>query len=76
MIKSIYGPDSLTRLDEEEERDSEEEGEQEENEQVGEGCLVQIKPAQLVELDELIIGALEPSSYEFAQQGIYIFICI
>ncbi|KAI9269003.1 P-loop containing nucleoside triphosphate hydrolase protein [Phascolomyces articulosus] len=68
LIKSIYGEDSLSRLDEEDEEAGEEENEDEE-EQVEEGCLVQIKPAQLVELDELIIGALEPASFEFAQRA-------
>ncbi|KAI9491640.1 hypothetical protein BDB00DRAFT_483073 [Zychaea mexicana] len=66
LIKSIYGPDSLARLDEDEEEEDNEEEEQENHE---EGCSVQIKPVELVELDELIVGALEASSFEFAQQG-------
>ena len=63
LIKSIYGADSLARLDEDEEDDEEKEEEEEE------GCLVQIKPVELIELDELIVGALDSASFEFAQQG-------
>lgn len=32
-------------------------------------CTVQVKPVELIELDELIIGATNTASYEFAQKG-------
>lgn len=60
MIKSVYGQDALARLDEDEgEEDEEDEGR----------CIVEVKPVELIELDELIIGALNEKSFNFAQQG-------
>lgn len=32
-------------------------------------CTVHVKPVELIELDELIIGATNTASYEFAQKG-------
>lgn len=61
LIKSVYGQDALARLDEDEEEDDEEEE--------GGRCVVEVKPIELIELDELIIGALNEKSYSFAQQG-------
>lgn len=53
---------ALARLDEDEGDDNEEEE--------GEGhCIVEVKPVELIELDELIIGALNEKSYDFAQKG-------
>lgn len=60
LIKSVYGQDALARLDEDEEEDDEEEE--------GGRCVVEVKPIELIELDELIIGALNEKSYSFAQQ--------
>lgn len=51
----MYGKDALARLDEEDEEEDR--------------CSVQVKPVELIELDELIIGARTPASYEFAQKG-------
>jgi peroxin-6 len=33
------------------------------------GCLVEIKAVELIELDEMILGALNKESYTFAQKG-------
>ncbi|KAI8061520.1 P-loop containing nucleoside triphosphate hydrolase protein [Gilbertella persicaria] len=53
LIQTLYGKDALNQLEEEE----------------GEAlCLAQIKPVELIELDELILGALNQQSYEFAQR--------
>lgn len=60
MIKSVYGKDALARLDEDEE-DIEEEG--------NTTCTVEIRPVQLIELNELIIGALNEKSYRYAREG-------
>jgi peroxin-6 len=57
LIKAVYGQDALARLDEEEEESDQ-------------SCLVQVQPVELIELDELIIGALNKASYDFAQEGI------
>lgn len=71
LIKTVYGQDALSRLDEEE-------FEEEEDDHETSTCLVEVKPVELIELDELIIGALNEKSYEFAQKGrrcleIYVF---
>lgn len=61
LIKSIYGQDVLSRLDEEEDEDD-----------IwldNTGCLVEIKAVELIELDEVILGALNKESYTFAQKG-------
>lgn len=66
MIKTIYGQDALSRLDEDDEdEDEDEETEREESS----AYVVEIKSVELIELDELIIGALNQHSYEFAQKG-------
>ena len=54
MIKSVYGKEAIAQLDED---DTEE------------GGLIEIEPVHLIELDELILGALNQKSYEFAQKG-------
>lgn len=63
LIKSVYGQDALARLDEDEGEDDDEEGEESGR------CVVEVKPIELIELDELIIGALNEKSYSFAQEG-------
>ncbi|KAF7722547.1 peroxisomal assembly protein [Apophysomyces ossiformis] len=68
LLKDIYGPDALTRLDEEDKEEGEQE-EEEDYEDLGEEsrlCLV--KAVQLIELDEVILGASNPASYEFTSQ--------
>ncbi|KAG1090401.1 hypothetical protein G6F42_019705 [Rhizopus arrhizus] len=69
LIKAVYGQDALSRLDEEddEEDDQNEDGRDEKDENSS-TCLAEIKPVELIELDELIIGALNQHSYEFAQK--------
>lgn len=57
MIQSVYGKDALARLDEDEEDED------------TSSCIVHVKPVELIELDELIIGALNEKSFDFAQQG-------
>ncbi|KAG2213502.1 hypothetical protein INT47_009176 [Mucor saturninus] len=54
LVQSVYGQDALARLDEDEEDTS--------------SCSVHIQPVELIELDELIIGALNQKTFEFAQQ--------
>ncbi|ORZ23089.1 P-loop containing nucleoside triphosphate hydrolase protein [Absidia repens] len=61
LIKAVYGADALSRLNEEED---DEELELTTLESV---CNVQVKPVSLIELDELIIGALTSDSFERAQ---------
>ncbi|KAI9348358.1 P-loop containing nucleoside triphosphate hydrolase protein [Pilaira anomala] len=56
LIQTVYGKDALARLDEEDDEEEEDR------------CSVQVKPVELIELDELIIGARTPASYEFAQK--------
>ncbi|KAG1151472.1 hypothetical protein G6F37_001953 [Rhizopus arrhizus] len=60
LIKSIYGQDVLSRLDEEEDEDD--------TWLDNTGCLVEIKAVELIELDEMILGALNKKSYTFAQK--------
>ncbi|KAI9323498.1 P-loop containing nucleoside triphosphate hydrolase protein [Dichotomocladium elegans] len=60
LISSVYGPDALVRLDEEANDDQTEDGKG--------SCLIEIKPVELVELDELIVGALDGPSFQFAQK--------
>ncbi|KAG0164776.1 peroxisomal assembly protein [Apophysomyces sp. BC1015] len=63
LIKDIYGSDALTRLDEDDKEEYEEE------EELGEeNGLIYVQPVQLIELDELILGALNPASYELTQK--------
>ena len=70
LIKTVYGQDALSRLDEEDdEEDDENEDDSGEKDENSSTCLVEIKPVELIELDELIIGALNQHSYEFAQKG-------
>lgn len=61
LIQSMYGKDALAHLDV---ADEEEEGSSD--------CPILIKPVELIELDEIIIGALNKESYEYAQKGIVI----
>jgi peroxin-6 len=63
LIKTVYGKDALARLDEEES------DQEEDNDQDCKTCLVQVRPVELIELDELIIGALNEKSFDFAQKG-------
>lgn len=56
LIKSVYGSDALSRLDDD---DEEEET----------TCRVEIRTVQLIELDEIILGALNETSYTQAQKG-------
>ena len=63
LIKTVYGQDALSRLDEDEDEDEETEEEE------SSAYVVEIKSVELIELDELIIGALNQHSYEFAQKG-------
>lgn len=65
LIKSVYGKDALTRLDEDEDDLEEEE------EEGSATCIAEIKYVQLIELDELIVGALNKHSYQFAQNSKY-----
>jgi peroxin-6 len=60
-VQTVYGKDALARLDEDEEGDEEEEN--------NNTCLVEVKPVELIELNELIIGALNEKSFDFAQKG-------
>lgn len=70
LIKTVYGQDALSRLDEEDdEEDDENEDGSSEKDKNSSTCLVEIKSVELIELDELIIGALNQHSYEFAQKG-------
>ncbi|CAO3597248.1 unnamed protein product [Absidia cylindrospora] len=61
LIKAVYGADALSQLNEEED---DEELDLTTLESV---CKVQVKPVSLIELDELIIGALNSDSFERAQ---------
>ncbi|CEP13142.1 hypothetical protein [Parasitella parasitica] len=65
LIKTAYGQNALSRLDEEEEAEYEE-GSDEKDE--SSACLVEVKSVELIELDEVIIGALNQESYRFAQK--------
>lgn len=60
LVKSIYGPDALVRLDEDEEMDDDDKED---------SVLVYVKFVQLMELNELVIGALDQASFTFAQEG-------
>lgn len=55
LIKSVYGSDALSRLDDEEEEET--------------TYKVEIGTVQLIELDEIILGALNETSYTQAQKG-------
>ncbi|KAG2229608.1 hypothetical protein INT48_007032 [Thamnidium elegans] len=55
LIQTVYGKDAMARLDEDDEEDTC-------------TCTVQVKPVELIELDELIIGATNKASYEFARE--------
>ncbi|CEJ03446.1 hypothetical protein RMCBS344292_17431 [Rhizopus microsporus] len=55
LIKSVYGSDALSRLDDEEEEEET-------------MCRVEIRTVQLIELDEIILGALNEASYTQAQK--------
>ncbi|GAN09823.1 AAA-domain-containing protein [Mucor ambiguus] len=69
LIKAVYGQDALSRLDvDDDEEDDENEDSSEEKDEYSSTCAVEIKPVELIELDELIIGALNQHSYEFAQK--------
>ncbi|CAO3628854.1 unnamed protein product [Cunninghamella blakesleeana] len=66
LIKSVYGADALSRLNEEEQ---EEDDDDETNESALESiCDIVIKQISLIDLDELILGALDVKSFEFAQK--------
>ncbi|ORY89213.1 hypothetical protein BCR43DRAFT_123545 [Syncephalastrum racemosum] len=58
LIESVYGPDALARLDEDEGL---------EEEDSGYPCFV--KAVELIELDEVIIGALSSAAFEYAQEN-------
>lgn len=63
LIKSVYGPDALLRLDDDEEVEEGMPGKDNVT------CNVEIKAVQLIELDEIILGALNETSYAQAQKG-------
>lgn len=59
----------MTRLDEDEDDDDDIDGNGEEAKE-HDGYQVLVKPASILELDEIIVGALNVDSFEYAQQGI------
>ncbi|KAI8384516.1 P-loop containing nucleoside triphosphate hydrolase protein [Radiomyces spectabilis] len=67
LIKSVYGQDALTRLVEEEDEDDEVTDEKQEDD-LNEMMPCEIKSVDLIQLDELIVGAMNEKSYEFAQK--------
>ncbi|KAL1926662.1 hypothetical protein VTP01DRAFT_5557 [Rhizomucor pusillus] len=67
LIRAIYGDDALTRLDEDEDDDDDIDGNGEEAKE-HDGYQVLVKPASILELDEIIVGALNVDSFEYAQQ--------
>ncbi|KAI8974404.1 P-loop containing nucleoside triphosphate hydrolase protein [Pilobolus umbonatus] len=56
LLKAVYGSDALYRLDEEEDDEDS-------------SCIVELKATELIELDELILGARSSSSYAYAQKN-------
>jgi hypothetical protein len=64
LIKAVYGADALARLNEEEDDDDEVDWTTLET-----VCKVQVNCVSLIELDELIIGALDSTSFDRAQNG-------
>ncbi|KAI9483939.1 MAG: P-loop containing nucleoside triphosphate hydrolase protein [Benjaminiella poitrasii] len=60
LIKSIYGQKVLSYFDVEEI--------EEEEEEESSSSIVRLRPVELIKLDEIIVGALNRKSYEFAQK--------
>ncbi|KAI8085978.1 P-loop containing nucleoside triphosphate hydrolase protein [Halteromyces radiatus] len=67
LIKAVYGPDALSKLNEEEDMDDEE-GDVMDLRNLDSVCSILVEPISLIELDELIIGALDSDSFNHAQQ--------
>ncbi|CAO3662808.1 unnamed protein product [Rhizopus stolonifer] len=63
-IKSVYGEDALSQLDEVEDDEETEDDSWQDNADY----TVEIKRVELIELDEVIIGALNKESFDFAQK--------
>jgi peroxin-6 len=73
LIKAVYGADALSRLNEEEDDDDElDAGGEKDLSSLDTVCSLQVKSVSLIELDELIIGALNSVTFERAQNGTYL----